>query len=142
MAERVLGRKLRPGEIVHHRNEKKDDNKPLNLEVKPNSVHSREHALERAAPRIALVCSVCGEVFEKLPSKFRYALLCGTEMYCSRRCSGRGSRAKQLGTMHVPAHGTLSGYTRCPKPRCDECKAAMRDWKRRWRAKRAAKTPS
>lgn len=26
-------------------------------------------------------------------------------------------------------HGTLSGYMKCPKPRCEPCLKAMRDWK-------------
>lgn len=31
-------------------------------------------------------------------------------------------------------HGTLSGYAKCGPPRCEECRKAMRDWKRGRRA--------
>lgn len=36
VAERKLGRKLRPGEIVHHKNRNKQDNRRSNLWVFPS----------------------------------------------------------------------------------------------------------
>lgn len=35
-AEKMLGRKLRPGEVVHHKNKSKRDNRYSNLEVFPS----------------------------------------------------------------------------------------------------------
>lgn len=47
VAEEMLGRRLRDGEVVHHRNGKRDDNRHENLEVTTRSNHARRHALER-----------------------------------------------------------------------------------------------
>lgn len=45
VAEQSIGRKLRRGEIVHHRDEDKLNNSPENLEVCSSaSVHQRHHA--------------------------------------------------------------------------------------------------
>jgi hypothetical protein len=42
--ERVLGRHLRPGEVVHHKNHRRDDNRPENLELfESHSAHLKAH---------------------------------------------------------------------------------------------------
>lgn len=52
VAEEILGRKLLPGEVVHHRDGDKRNNNPENLVVLENqAVHARLHALEKATNR-------------------------------------------------------------------------------------------
>lgn len=41
VAEEKLGRRLRPGEIPHHINKVKTDNRPENIEVVPSAHHHR-----------------------------------------------------------------------------------------------------
>lgn len=43
VAMKIIGRPLRSDEVVHHRNGRRDDNRPENLEITTRSDHAREH---------------------------------------------------------------------------------------------------
>lgn len=72
VAEWKLGRQLRPGEIVHHLNHDRRDNRPENLEVVASAAHHFAHHRKRTDlrmpdepnPLVACACG-CGQVFRK-----------------------------------------------------------------------------
>ena len=93
LMEHHLGRKLFYNEIVHHKDGNKKNNNLDNLEIKPRDVHARRH--QKPAELAKLVCSYCGNIFEKEKRYIKSKMKNGqTDFYCNRHCMalhfGRG----------------------------------------------------
>ena len=80
VAEQALGRPLAEGEIVHHKNHEKQDNRAENLEVVASIAHHRaEHRKPGSKPRrspgedndsVTCACG-CGATFERYDASGR-----------------------------------------------------------------------
>lgn len=78
VAEEKLSRRLEPGEIPHHVNGDKTDNRPENIEVMPShahhmNAHAKRRDKRRAGelnPEITCACG-CGDTFPKYDSSGR-----------------------------------------------------------------------
>lgn len=78
VAEEKLGRRLRPGEVPHHINGIKADNRPENLEVVESLAHGVRHRRggrrrqlpHEANPFIVCACG-CGDVFPQFDATGR-----------------------------------------------------------------------
>lgn len=66
IAAASIGRELRRGEQVHHRNGDEHDNRPSNLQVMTAAEHQRLHKQKHPYRK---VCLVCGATFKPAPTK-------------------------------------------------------------------------
>jgi hypothetical protein len=73
VAAEMLGRPLRAGEQVHHRNGDRLDNRPENLEV----VTAAEHGLRHRIHPTAGTCPICGDDHTPAPTKRGRRQTCG-----------------------------------------------------------------
>lgn len=97
--EGFLGRELLQGEIVHHRDGRRNNNSVSNLEVMNQDEHMNLHLgdgiLADQHGMIELLCVVCGEAFERHVGDDRKRIRHGRGgPYCGRVCAGKGTFMK------------------------------------------------
>ncbi|HEX5501125.1 MAG TPA: HNH endonuclease [Thermomicrobiales bacterium] len=95
--ERLLGRRLRPDEFVHHRNRQRDDNRPENLQLVDRREHRRLHWEEIRGRQWALkytACKLCGTTDRKHVARGLCALCYGRTKR-PLRGRARGARSPQ-----------------------------------------------
>jgi hypothetical protein len=88
--EQHLGRKLRKGEVVHHKDGNRKNNDVDNLELMEDGEHATFHLSQKGIEYVTLTCKRCGKVFERKARDERHNRKQGKEgPYCGRRCAGK-----------------------------------------------------
>ena len=89
LMENHLGRLLTRGEVVHHLNHNKKDNRIENLEVMTAAEHSRKHAKDRPRKYVKLECPYCYSKFVRPANQIGGR----TRVFCSRSCNAKFTRS-------------------------------------------------
>ena len=84
------GHILRRDELIHHKNEIKDDNEFDNLQLLKRGKHTKIHD-NRVVTMVCFRCP-CGKQFEREKRQTHLIKKKNKSTYCSRRCSGKYSR--------------------------------------------------
>ena len=89
LMEQKIGRLLRPGEVIHHKNGDKLDNRMENLEIKGHREHVRDHGFEQGSQVAVIRCPACQTVFERKLSSTHVWMKRKKLTFCSSRCVGK-----------------------------------------------------
>ena len=91
-----MGCLLEVGEVIHHKNGNRRDNRFVNLELLDGIEHSRQHTSKRGVAVVFLICPICFSLFMRerrqthiIKQKCLYA-------YCSRSCSGTAASVLKI----------------------------------------------
>ena len=131
--EKHLGRKLKPSEIVHHKDENKKHNVLSNFEVHTVASHSALHAFRGGETMIPLTCADCGRDFLRPKRNVTWHKTLGQKrFFCNRTCMGRRlmqelSENRKLVARHGTRH--MYNYHGC---RCQPCVEAQRTYMREY----------
>jgi hypothetical protein len=94
-----MGRTIKPGEIVHHKNKDTHDNRLKNLLILSPSAHSIHHNLEKKKSFVTISCAFCGQESSKESRQINVKIKRGqTDFYCNRSCMAKhfgGHRKKR-----------------------------------------------
>lgn len=91
------GESLKAGEVIHHKNDDKHDNRFVNLKKMTNREHSKLHGAEKTITMVILECTQCGSSFKKQKRFFKFFFKKGQKnWYCNRKCMGRHQIAKNI----------------------------------------------
>lgn len=88
-----IGRYLKDGEIVHHRDGDKDNDDPKNLKVEKHGDHTRKHMLDIGQKWFGFNCPICDHYFEKRIRDQNNSWAKGKQgPFCCRSCAYEASK--------------------------------------------------
>ena len=78
-------------EIIHHKDENKNNNDWTNLELKSRSGHTAYHGIEKGRKAIKFICPVCNKICIKYKNNTGYGTISKINQICtcSRNCAGK-----------------------------------------------------
>ena len=90
--ENYLGRFLTKNEVVHHKDENKNNNNISNLELMSARDHVINHNKEKIKLMIELKCPICGKIFDKRKGNTHLCKAKNSSIHatcCSKKCSSK-----------------------------------------------------